>query len=232
MLRNSNKPEKNPAAQAPQNERLASTNIHSKHSPVPGAPGLPALMMPVEQMPPTGQSGVLRHLLSPSASISCLSVGGGPCQPRFTKRFPGVATVLVCAEHMKPSGHIWMRSQLENMQQPHHLNGLKPPPRFTGKQRLGYCRHQPSASDYLPPGANNSCKELGVDGGVRTQNQRAGGGECSYQAAVGRGSPTVHLFITALMAFKDGCAGTEPTGAFTQHPPPPSELCLTCNPAE
>lgn len=128
MLRNSNKPEKNPAAQAPQNERLAPTNIHSKHSPVPGAPGLPALMMPVEQMPPTGQSGVLRHLLSPSASISCLSVGGGPCQPRFTKRFPGVATVLVCAEHMKPSGHIWMRSQLENMQQPHHLNGLKTPP--------------------------------------------------------------------------------------------------------
>lgn len=45
-------------------------------------------------------------------------------------------------------------------------------------------------------------------------------------------SPTVHLFITELMAFKDGGAGTEPTAVFPDHPPPPSELWLTRHPAE
>lgn len=88
------KPPKKPAPPPEQqNERLTpqtccALQTPAANSPVPGAPHPSALMMLAEDTSPTGQRGVLLHLLSPSASISSISAGG-LYQPHFTKRFPG-----------------------------------------------------------------------------------------------------------------------------------------------
>lgn len=50
------------------------------------------------------------------------------------------------------------------------------------------------------------------------ENQRVGGTSARirplWEEALKGCSPTVHLFITELMAFKDGGAGTEPAAVF------------------
>lgn len=76
------KPPKKPAPPEQQNERLTpqtccALQTPAANSPVPGAPHPSALMMLAEDTSPTGQRGVLLHLLSP-ISFNQLHLCRGP----------------------------------------------------------------------------------------------------------------------------------------------------------